>query len=241
MGIPSPDIAALTVSAGFTSVILDCEHGFPVDGSIRSVLSAVHDAGGQCLLRFTSATAHQAAYFADIGVDGFVLSGPRSVGEIEHLSRSVRFAPDGVRSVNPFVSAAGKPGDIATLRCSSKELQVWAMAENSHFVTSLDDDRTSTGNESSPWSGVIIGPYDLASDLGCEPNPNDPVLNSGVRSYVAAAQRRGLQWGLFVRDQSTLRVWQGLGIDPEFVIIGYDRDVWFQECHRRALDVRGES
>jgi 2-keto-3-deoxy-L-rhamnonate aldolase RhmA len=241
MGIPSADLAALAISAGYSSVILDCEHGFPMDSVIRVVLPAVHNAGGRCLLRLTMAAIHQTAYFADIGVDGFVLSGPQELREIEAILDRVHFAPDGVRSVNPFVDAAGEPGDITRLHKSSEDVQVWAMAENSKFIESMDMETSSRVGESRPWAGLIIGPYDLASDLGCKPDPGDPDLQLAVRRYVRAAEQVGLEWGLFVRDRETLRKWQSLDLDPRYVVMGYDRDAWFQECRRRVWDVLEES
>lgn len=236
MGIPSADLAAIAITAGFNSVILDCEHGFPMDSVIRVVVPAVHNAGGRCLVRITTASIDMTAYFADIGVDGFVISGPQEIRQIEAVLDRVHFAPNGVRSVNPFVDAAGEPGNLQRLRESSEDLQVWAMAENSKFIESMDEAGNSSDVTFRPWAGIIIGPYDLASDLGCSPDPDDPVLQDAVRRYVRAAEQAGLEWGLFVRDAGILRRWQSLGLDPHHAVMGYDRDAWFQECRRRVRD-----
>ena len=241
MGIPSPDLATLAISAGYTSVILDCEHGFPVDSAIRAVLPAVHNAGGRCLLRITTAAVDQTAYFADIGADGFVLSGPREFADVETILDRVHFAPNGERSVNPFVDAAGEPGDLAQLYRSSEDLQIWVMAENRSFIESMDSVGGLYDDDARAWRGLIIGPYDLASDLGCKPDPGDPDLQRAVRRYVQAAERAGIEWGIFVRDGKTLRQWQSLDLDPQYVVMGYDRDAWFQECRRRVWDVLEDS
>jgi 2-keto-3-deoxy-L-rhamnonate aldolase RhmA len=212
-----------------------------MDSVIRAVVPAVHNAGGRCLLRITTASIDMTAYFADIGVDGFVLSGPQELRQVDAVLDRVHFAPDGVRSVNPFVAAAGEPGNLERLHKSSQDLQVWAMAENSKLIESMDAMNDSGVGTVRPWTGIIIGPYDLASDLGCTPDPGDPVLQLAVRRYVRAAEHSGLEWGLFVRDNETLRKWQSLDLDPHHVVMGYDRDVWFQECRRRVRDFLEES
>jgi 2-keto-3-deoxy-L-rhamnonate aldolase RhmA len=111
------------------------------------------------------------------------------------------------------------------------------MAENSKFIESMEVANTSGVDTVPPWAGIIIGPYDLASDLDCTPDPDDPMLQQAVRRYVRAAEQSGIEWGLFVRDSETLRRWQSLDLDPHHVVMGYDRDAWFQECRRRVRDV----
>jgi 2-keto-3-deoxy-L-rhamnonate aldolase RhmA len=236
LGIPSPDLAALAIQAGCTSVILDGEHGFPLDGSLRDVAMATTAHGGTCLVRLPRDRLHLAPSIADLGLGGIVLAGARTAEDLTTLVQRLHFPPLGVRSVNPFVPAAGTPGDVDRLRASASAFQIWAMAEASSLLADL----TSLANPTPvtvPWTGLVIGPYDLAADLRCTPDPDDPVLLDAVLGFVDVAQAHNLRWSLFVRDASLLERWRELGVDPALVVIGYDRDVWFRECRDRVSAV----
>lgn len=240
MGIPSPDLAVLAIRAGFSSVILDGEHGFPMDRTLRELLGPTKASGGRCLVRFTSEDSYRAGAFADVGLDGFVLSGPRTPADVNEVVRRIRFAPDGERSVNPFVPAAGAPGDISSLRDSASLLQVWAMAENRSFLESMEATVKDDPGSFRSWTGIVIGPYDLSADLDCAPDPSDPLLQNAVHRLIAAAQGAHLDWSIFVRNDDHLTQWREIGVEPQHVLFGYDRDVWFVECLRRVNLFRGK-
>jgi 2-keto-3-deoxy-L-rhamnonate aldolase RhmA len=236
LGIASPDIAALAIQAGCTSVILDCEHGFPLDSTVREMLTATKAHGGTCLVRLPRDRMVLAPAIADIGIGGIVLAGTRGVDDMTTLVRSLSFPPQGVRSMNPFVPAAGTPGDAEHLTVSAGSIQIWTMAESVAFLNDLSS-LTSPSEVTGPWSGIIIGPYDLAADLGCAPDADDPILLDAVLGFIKLARANNLLWSMFVRDPSSLERWRERGVDPGSVVIGYDRDVWFRECRDRVSAV----
>lgn len=238
LGIPSPDLGTLATLAGFDSVILDCEHGFPLDSTVRSMILAVKSRGGQCIVRLAKDAVGQVGALADVGLDGILLAGPEHLHEMTAVVGLAAFPGHGTRSVNPFVPAAVIPGDVGRLQDSAKSFELWAMAEHPTFLAELDEFSVS-GEDVAGWTGIIIGPYDLAASLGCDPDPADAVLLDAVHRFARAARRLGLKCGLFARDGDTLRRWRALGIQPDLAVMGYDRDVWFQECRRRVDHVRG--
>lgn len=241
MAIPSPDLAELAVRAGMHDVVLDCEHGFPV-GQARSLLLGCRAAGGRCLVRIPITGASELASLADLGLDGVVLSAVRSVAEAQASSRFVSFPTAGVRSINPFVPAAGAPGDLPGLLASALAFEIWIMAETRELLLELTEPASSTrpaGAGLDPRVGMIIGPYDLAGALGCAPDPDDAVLQGAVRRLGDYARTTGRRWALFVRNVETWARWVALGVDPPAVVLGYDRDIWFQQCAARVNRVLG--
>jgi 2-keto-3-deoxy-L-rhamnonate aldolase RhmA len=231
VGTPSPEHAALAVSAGCGTVILDCEHGYPLDGRVRDVIASTRLSGGRCMVRLSPDWLSQVPSLCDIGVNGIVLSGVRSLNEMAALHDHVVISPSGDRGLNPFVPAAPTPGDVIGLVSASQTIDIWAMAENRALLEAL------TGRaelSDLPWTGIIIGPYDLSIALGCQPDAGDATLRTCVTAYARAAERSGLRWGMFVRDGASLAEWRAHGVDPRFVVVGYDRDIWYQECRRRV-------
>jgi 4-hydroxy-2-oxoheptanedioate aldolase len=229
MSIASPELAGLAVRAGYDGIVLDVEHGFPVGRDMQTVQMAVHAAGGRCLARVSPSQLSDIAAWADQGLDGVLLSNAESIADIDAVSRLMSFPPSGARSVNPFVAAAGNPGDADNLFDSSPE--IWVMGETLELLDALEK----AGNEWSRLSrltGIIAGPYDLAARLGGSGGhgPDHVELRECIQRFAAQAARSNLEFGLFVRTPLTLDEWKVVGIDPDVVIAGYDSDIWFTRC-----------
>lgn len=232
MGMADPDLAAIAIGAGLDTVVADIEHGFPLDG-VRGLVGACRQVGGELLVRLPPSEVDRIGSLADVGVDGFILSLVRSLDELEHGISLARFPPTGSRSLNPFVSAAGAPGDTDALLRSADALAIWSMAETSELLETLAaTDRLPEACRS--LRGIVIGPYDLSRNIGGTSGPENADLLAAVRRYGESADRLGIAWGLFVRDRGALRAWTEAGVEPETVVVGYDRDIWYSECLKRA-------
>jgi 4-hydroxy-2-oxoheptanedioate aldolase len=232
MGIPSPDLAAIAIEAGIETIIVDAEHGFPLGSGLRDLILACRAGRGRCLVRIAPTQRDHLGVLADLGVDGAVLSLVRSREELATAAASVRFPPLGRRSVNPFVPAATTPGDVDRLEAAAAQFELWSMAETQELLEELRDAGRSV--EAGPWSGAIIGPYDLAAALQCPMDPECEPLRGAVADYAKWMGDHALAWALFVRDLPTLERWVSVGIDPPAVVIGYDRDMWAQACATRV-------
>lgn len=235
MGVPSPEYASLAIRAGVAAVVVDMEHGFVDLGSIQHIVTACHAVGGECLVRMTAELTPWLGSLADLGIDGLILSGARSLREIAQVVERLTLYPEGRRSINPFVAAAGIPGDLAALKSSTAAVRIWAMAETS----SLLDEARSGATSSVPLglTGLMIGPYDLAGELGLAPTPDEPILVQAVTDFARWAELRALAWGMFIRDPSMLEAWRRRSVDPPVVIAGYDRDIWFTAMRDRTLSL----
>jgi 2-keto-3-deoxy-L-rhamnonate aldolase RhmA len=60
---------------------------------------------------------------------------------------------------------------------------------------------------------VLVGPNDLANDLGCEPVLSDPRLQDALRAVAAAAERHGKTAGLYLPDVRGAREWYREGFN----------------------------
>jgi 4-hydroxy-2-oxoheptanedioate aldolase len=231
MGIPAPDMARLAIEAGMHSVVLDCEHGFPLGIEVQRVAAAAQAAGGKCLVRVTRGQLHHVGPLLDLGVDGLVMSGVKTPGELREASMAAWHPPRGQRSVNPFVPAAGIPGDEGSLLRSARSLELWAMAETIEFLEGwTSPPKVAAEPWLAGWTGIIVGPYDLAAALGCRPDVHDAALRRAVAAYLKAAKAAGLAAGLFARSPQVLSDWLATGLSVDHVLAGYDRDVWFRAC-----------
>jgi 2-keto-3-deoxy-L-rhamnonate aldolase RhmA len=238
-GIGSSDALKLAVHAGMSTVILDCEHGFPFGDAITDALAAIESAGGTCFVRIAPEQRFMLGAIADSGIHGVVLSGLGEIGEMEDACARLLPPPEGRRSVNPFTRAAPRMGDVALFRGQALGLQVWAMAETVGFLDALTAIELTELPPATRhlWRGVLIGPYDLAAALGEECSPSNPKLTSRMLAVSAAAARLSLRCGLFARNAQVLGDWLVHGIKLDSIIVGYDRDIWAQGCEQRVETV----
>jgi 4-hydroxy-2-oxoheptanedioate aldolase len=59
--------------------------------------------------------------------------------------------------------------------------------------------------------GIYVGPRDLSYSLGCEPDPDDPVLKPAFERIVSAGAAAGKPVGIHASDGATARRYRGEG------------------------------
>ncbi len=233
MGMPEPALAGLATGAGIDLVILDAEHGFPTGFDARAFVNATHAEGGRCVFRIAQSQLAEVGPVLDRGMDGLVISGITGLDQMGRVGEAVWYPPRGRRSVNPFVGAAPVPGDEAGLRAVADGLELWAMGETEGLLA-LARSGERAAEAMSGWTGILVGPYDLAASLGLRADPSDPVLVRAVADIVSFARSNRVLTGIFCRDVSAMQAWWDAGIRADLVVVGYDRDIWFAQVKARV-------
>jgi 4-hydroxy-2-oxoheptanedioate aldolase len=108
------------------------------------------------------------------------------------VAGAVRYPPAGHRSVGG-VLAAGEPFCLV-------------MAESADAVDELDAILAVHGVD-----GLYVGPGDLSLSLGCELDPDDPVLNRALQRVWAACAAAGKPVGVHATDGATARRYRDAG------------------------------
>jgi 4-hydroxy-2-oxoheptanedioate aldolase len=80
------------------------------------------------------------------------------------------------------------------------------MVESAEAVASLDDTLTVDGVD-----GIYVGPRDLSFALGCELDPDDPVLGPAFQRIWAACAAAGKPVGVHASDGATARRYREAG------------------------------
>ena len=172
-GMASPALLDIAGRAGFRSIVLDGEHGYPMESDLASVRRACHGSGSRCLLRVSLNQIHQVSTACDTGIDGIVVSNAASFAELEQVARFMLPPPLGKRSVNPFTEATPKSGDVGSFIEACEKLDLWAMIETTEMVAALA--KASSGAMpplcKTLLTTIVIGPYDLSAAFGevCSP------------------------------------------------------------------------
>ncbi len=115
-----------------------------------------------------------------------------SAAQARQVAGAVRYPPAGYRSAGG-VLAAEDPFCLV-------------MAESAGAVADLDAALAVDGVD-----GLYVGPGDLSLSLGCEPGPDDPVLNRALQRVWAACAAAGKLVGVHATDGAVARRYRDAG------------------------------
>lgn len=214
--------------ADWDFVILDLQHGAPGVAHVPAMIQAAEPRGTTVLARVAAGRVADLVAWCDWGLSGFLLTDVHSADEAARAVQAVRFAPEGRRSLNPFVRAAGfgahPVGEI--VRAQNGAITMWVMAE--------DGDAESAGRMASVpgIDCVFVGPYDLSLAMGRPGDVGSPDVRRAVRETCARAHGQGKAAGVFARDVELARAYIADGADV--VALGVDLDL----LRRHLLDLK---
>lgn len=190
--IPSPLSVRLLAAAGLDYVVIDLQHGGAVEADLPAMTNAIRQAGATPVARVRHAHTADIGRALDLGCEGAIVPNVESAAQARQVASAVRYPPAGHRSVGGVLAAA--------------EPFCLVMAESADAVEDLDATLAVDGVD-----GLYVGPGDLSLSLGCEPDPDDPVLNRVLQHVWTACAAAGKPVGVHASDGSTARRYRDAG------------------------------
>jgi 4-hydroxy-2-oxoheptanedioate aldolase len=190
--IPSPLSVRLLAAAGLDYVVIDLQHGGATEADLPAMTSAVRLAGATPIARVRHAHAADIGRALDLGCEGVIVPNVDSVAQARQVAGAVRYPPAGYRSAG---------GVLAT-----PEPFCLVMVESAAAVAELDGTLALGGVD-----GIYVGPRDLSLSLGCELDPDDPVLNRALQRVWAACAAAGKPVGVHATEGATARRYRDAG------------------------------
>ena len=182
----------LLAAAGLDYVVIDLQHGGAVEGDLPAMTSAIRLAGATPIARVRHAHTADIGRALDLGCEGVIVPNIDSAAEARQAAGAVRYPPAGHRSMGGML-AAGEPFCLV-------------MAESADAVAELDATLAVDGVD-----GLYVGPGDLSLSLGCEPDPDDPVLNGALQRVGAACAAAGKPVGVHAANGTLARRYREAG------------------------------
>jgi len=190
--IPSPLSVRLLAAAGLDYVVIDLQHGGAVEADLPAMTSAIRLAGATPVARVRHAHTADIGRALDLGCEGVIVPNVDSAVQARHVASAVRYPPAGHRSVGGVLAAA--------------EPFCLVMAESAAAVADLDATLAVDGVD-----GLYVGPGDLSLSLGCQSDPDDPVLYPVLQRVWAACAAAGKPVGVHATDGMTARRYRDAG------------------------------
>ena len=190
--IPSPLSARLLAAAGFDYVVIDLQHGGAAESHLPGMTSAIRLAGAAPVGRVRHAHPADIGRALDLGCEGVIVPNVDSAAQARQVAGAVRYPPAGYRSAGGVLAVA----DPFCL----------VMAESTAAVDDLDATLAVPGVD-----GVYVGPRDLSLALGCQLDPDDPVLNPALKRIWAACAAAGKPVGVHATEAAVARRYRDAG------------------------------
>jgi len=190
--IPSALSVRLLAAAGLDYVVIDLQHGGAAESDLPAMTSAIRLAGATPIARVRHAHTADIGRALDLGCEGVIVPNIDSAAEARQAASAVRYPPAGHRSAGGVLAAA--------------EPFCLVMAESADAVAELEATLAIDGVD-----GLYVGPGDLSLSLGCEPDPDDPVLNRALQRVWVACAAAGKPVGVHATDGATARWYRGTG------------------------------
>lgn len=187
MNIADPAVGELLGRSGIGYVIIDTEHAFYPSQSLRECIAAIRATGTPVVVRVPANEEHLVKTVLDLGADGVQIPNVKSAEEAARAVSFTRYAPEGVRGVG-YGRASGHGVDIAEyVAGANARIALIVMIESGRGVAAAEEIAAVPGVDA-----LVVGPADLATDLGLGLQVDAPELHAAFRTVIAAGRRHGI-------------------------------------------------
>lgn len=210
-------VAQMLDAANLDFVLLDMEHTALSLGDVANVIAWLKATSVAPFVRVPSEDAHFIARALDAGALGVMVPNVTSAEMAARVVRAAKYAPQGTRGV----LLAGAGTNFRSVDAAEFTLRANAATTVICQIESREGVRQAQAIAATPGVDVLlVGPGDLAHDLGIPGQVNHPDFQAALRKVVAAAKAHGRAAGLFVTTSDAARSCLELGYD----FIAYSAD-----------------
>ncbi|MDD7910484.1 aldolase/citrate lyase family protein [Pseudovibrio exalbescens] len=156
-----PVVCEAFVRAGFSSVVVDMQHGMARGSEARDCVSAIVAAKASAAVRVCVGSFQDASWMLDVGAEAVIAPMVNSAEDAKRLVEFCKYPPVGARSFGAFRGCMLNDCDMASYQeTANEETVAMAMIETPEAVGALDDILAVDGLD-----GVFVGPADLSLTL----------------------------------------------------------------------------
>jgi 4-hydroxy-2-oxoheptanedioate aldolase len=217
--LPSPLVAEAIARAGFSTVVLDQQHGLWETASILAAIAAVLQGGAAPLVRIPVGDFATVSRALDFGAAGIIAPMINTQADARAFVAAAKYPPVGERSWGPqrAMALTGATEAKTYLREANTRTVTFAMIETDTALGNIEAIAATDGVDA-----LFVGPYDLSIALskGATVDPQSPAVEQALDKVVAAARKAGKPAGLYCSDaEGALK---GAGRGFRFLAVGSD-------------------
>ena len=198
----SPLVAETIAREGFSSVVLDSQHGLWDMACLITGINAVHHAGATPGVRIPLYDYATCSRALDCGAEAIVAPMINTEADARALVAAAKYPPIGERSWGPLRAMPLQRRTVNTeyLREANEGTLTFAMIETRAALTNVDAIAATPGIDA-----LFIGPYDLSTALsgGKAQDIDAPEVVNAVDRIHEAAVKAGKIPAIYCRDPAS--------------------------------------
>lgn len=189
----SPAVAEMIGMAGYDFVLVDGEHGPGDQQSHLACLRAIQSTPATALFRVVEAGVSHIKRALDLGFEGILVPAVADAKAAREMVAACHYPPAGNRGMSARIVRASDYGfsaDRYLAGNAASELFICVMIETKSAVDDIEAIMAVDGIDS-----VLVGPHDLAGDLGVPGQFDRPVFMEALARIERAAASSGKALG----------------------------------------------
>jgi len=224
--------AEIAAQAGFDWLLIDREHGSGTEADATAQIVAVDAGGSAPVVRVAGIDPTELKRILDLGPAGVMIPSVETVEQAQDVARYVRIPPLGQRQTATSTRA------VRYGRSYREYLET-----NNHTLLAVVQIESRLAVENAPEIAAVpgidvlfVGPTDLGTSMGLDPNAAIPEFIEALRSVVRAATGAGKSAGILARNAEQARAYAEMGF--RMIALGSDRGILASGFDRAAESLR---
>lgn len=224
----SPVAAEIAAQAGFDWLLIDREHGSGHDSEMAQQIVAVEGAGCAPVVRVSAIDPAECKRILDLGPAGIMAPCIDTVAQAHRIVECVRLSPLGLRQTATSTRAVRYGRSYSHyVAHNNEELLLIVQIESREAVANAAAIAAVPGVDL-----LFVGPTDLASSLGLEPDPQIPEFRQALETVVASCPSAGI----LARNEAQARLYRQMGF--QCIAMASDRGILAAGFDRAAAALR---
>ncbi|MFA6715637.1 MAG: aldolase/citrate lyase family protein [Victivallaceae bacterium] len=229
--IGHPASAEIMARAGFSFVVLDCEHGEAEDTGIGDFCRAVRQFDCLPLVRVKENAVLPIRRALDLGAAGIIVPLVNSAEEAAKAVAAAKYPPEGIRGF-AFHRGNNWGVDFAEyVKNANAAIAVIVMVESKEAVENIDEILQTDGVD-----GIFIGPYDMSGSYGIIGQTDNPVIKEACSKVAAACKKYHKAAGAHIVTPNSKNVDSAVKQGVHLLALGMDT-VFLANGAKQALEM----
>ncbi|GAB2637050.1 HpcH/HpaI aldolase/citrate lyase family protein [Prescottella soli] len=227
--------AELLAGSGYDWLLIDAEHGPNDLRSVLQQLQGIAAAGAvlgtdiaelsQPVVRLPHGDTVLIKQYLEIGVRNLMIPMVDTPEQAAALVHAVRYPPHGVRGMGSALGRSSRWGRLNDyVEASDENVCLIVQVETRRALDNVEAIAALDGVD-----GILLGPADLAADLGYRDQREHPEVIAALRCAIEAIRRAGKPAGIMLTDVEATQEWlrqgitfAGVGVDSSLLVRAAD-------------------